>query len=250
MASAREGPPVLRLSGITVRYGQRVVLDLPRLAVAAGEVLAVMGPNGAGKSTLLHVAALLRRPETGEVWIGGERATRRTARALRRRTAMVQQEPLLFDVSVLTNAASGLRFRGVGKGEAERRARAWLERFGVAHLAAQKAHTLSGGEAQRTSLARAFAVAPELIFLDEPFSALDPATRAALLPELAARLREAETAAVIVTHDAAEALALADRVLILAAGRVARCDRPDVVLASPPPLTVAADQRNGRRGRP
>jgi tungstate transport system ATP-binding protein len=250
MGITREGSPVLRLGGITVRYGQRVVLDLPELAVAVGEVLALMGPNGAGKSTLLHVAALLRRPETGEVWIGGERATRRTARTLRRRTAMVQQEPLLFDVSVLANAASGLRFRGVGKGEAERRARVWLERFGVAHLAAQKARTLSGGEAQRTSLARAFAVAPELIFLDEPFSALDPATRVALLPELAVRLREAETAAVIVTHDAAEALALADRVLVLSDGRVARCDRPDVVLASSTLLTVAEDQRNGLLSRP
>lgn len=247
MASAREGSPVLRLSGIVVRYGQRVVLDLPELAVAPGEVLAVMGPNGAGKSTLLHVAALLRWPEMGEIWIGGERATRRTARALRRRTALVQQEPLLFAVSVLTNAASGLCFRGIGKSEAERRARVWLERFGVAHLAARKAHTLSGGEAQRTSLARAFAVEPQLLFLDEPFSALDPATRAALLPELAARLREAETAAVIVTHDAAEALALADRVIILAEGRVTRCDRPDVVLAAMPLLTVAADQRDGFR---
>ena len=74
MGSASEGAPVLRLSGVTVRYGNRVVLDLPEFAVAAGEVVAIMGPNGAGKSTLLHVAALLRRPQTGEVWITGERA--------------------------------------------------------------------------------------------------------------------------------------------------------------------------------
>src|SRR5919107_2829481 len=126
-----EDEPVLRLCGVTVRYGQRVVLDLPELRVAPGEVLAIMGPNGAGKSTLLHVAALLRRPQTGEVWIAGERATRRTERALRRRTAMVLQEPLLFDVSVVANVASGLRFRGVRRQDAEHRAKMWLAQVGI-----------------------------------------------------------------------------------------------------------------------
>jgi tungstate transport system ATP-binding protein len=226
-----EGGPVLRLSGVIVRYGQRVVLELPELTVAPGEVLAIMGPNGAGKSTLLHVAALLRRPERGEVWIAGERATRRSERALRRRTAMVLQEPLLFDVSVVANAASGLRFRGMRRCDAEHRARAWLERFGVGHLAARNARTLSGGEAQRVSLARAFAVEPDLLVLDEPFAALDAATRETIVPELAVQLRETQTAAVIVTHHAAEAGVLADRVLVLVDGRIAECDRTDAVLA-------------------
>jgi tungstate transport system ATP-binding protein len=231
MVSDREGTPVLRLCGITVRYGQRVVLDLPELTVGPGEVLAIMGPNGAGKSTLLHVTALLLRPQCGEVWIAGERATRRSERALRRRTAMVLQEPLLFDVSVVANAASGLRFRGVRRCDAEQRAREWLERFGVGHLATRNARTLSGGEAQRVSLARAFAVAPELLVLDEPFAALDAETRASLLPELATQLRATQTASVMVTHDAAEAGVLADRVLVLVNGRIVRCDRTDVVLA-------------------
>src|SRR5918993_2315032 len=158
-----EGGPVLRLSGVIVRYGQCVVLDLPELRVAPGEVLAIMGPNGAGKSTLLHVAALLRRPQTGDVWIAGERATRRTERALRRQTAMVLQEPLLFDVSVVANAASGLRFRGVGHREADQCAREWLARFGVGHLSLRNARTLSRGGAPRVSPARAFAVAAELL---------------------------------------------------------------------------------------
>ena len=220
MRPGDESSPVLRLHGVNVRYGDRVILDLPELSVAAGEVVAIMGANGAGKSTLLNVAALLQRPQTGEVWITGERATPRTSRRLRRATAMVLQEPLLFDVSVVANAASGLRFRGVRRQEAERRARQWLAEFGVCHLAMQSARTLSGGEAQRTSLARAFAVEPQLLLLDEPFAALDPATREALLPELAARLRETRTAAVIVTHDVAEARALTNRVLILTHGRI------------------------------
>ena len=224
------GSPVLRLCGVTVRYGRRVVLDLPELTVGPGEVLAIMGPNGAGKSTLLHVAALLLRPQFGEVWIAGERATRRSERALQRRTAMVLQEPLLFDVSVVANAASGLRFRGVRRGDAEQRARQWLEQFGVGHLAARNARTLSGGEAQRVSLARAFAVGPELLVLDEPFAALDAETREILVPELAVQLRETQTAAMMVTHDATDAGVLADRLVVLVDGRIARCDRTGAVL--------------------
>jgi len=224
------GSPVLRLCGVTVSYGRRVVLDLPELTVGPGEVLAIMGPNGAGKSTLLHVAALLLRPQFGEVWIAGERATRRSARSLRRRTAMVLQEPLLFDVSVVANAASGLRFRGVRRGDAEQRARQWLEQFGVGHLATRNARTLSGGEAQRVSLARAFAVGPELLVLDEPFAALDAETREILVPELAVQLRATQTAAVMVTHDATDAGVLADRLVVLVDGRIVRCDRTDAVL--------------------
>jgi tungstate transport system ATP-binding protein len=229
MERGDESAPVLRLCEVTVRYGDRIVLDLPELSVATGEVVAIMGPNGAGKSTLLHVAALLQRPQSGEVWITGERAAPRTARRLRRSTAMVLQEPLLFDVSVLANAASGLGFRGVRRQEAERRARQWLAQFGVGHLAPRNARTLSGGEAQRTSLARAFAVEPRLLLLDEPFAALDATTREALVPELAARLRETRTAAVIVTHDAAEARALADRLLVLIDGCIAQGDRTNAV---------------------
>ena len=97
----------------------------------------------------------------------------------------------------------------------------------------QNARTLSGGEAQRVSLVRAFAVEPELLLLDEPFAALDPATRESLVPDLAARLRETQTAAVIVTHDAAEALEPRRCLLVLANGRIAQCDHPDVVLPQP-----------------
>jgi tungstate transport system ATP-binding protein len=219
--------PVLRLCDVTVRYGDHLVLDVLDFAVAPGEVVAIMGPNGAGKSTLLHVAALLQRLVTGAVWIEGERATPRNTRRLRRRTAMVMQDPLLFAVSVLANVASGLRFRGVRTPEAERRARTWLAQFGVDHLATHNARTLSGGEAQRVSLARAFAVEPALLLLDEPFAALDPATRSSLLPELASRLRDTQTAAVIVTHDAADTRVLADRRLLLTNGRISHCEHAD-----------------------
>ncbi len=230
----------LRLSGVQVWYGARTVLVVPEFAVGPGEVLALMGPNGAGKSTLLHVAALLRRPDAGEVWLGGERATRRAERTLRRRTAMVLQAPLLFDVGVLANAASGLRFRGVGRREAERRAGEWLERFGVGHLAGRNGRALSGGEAQRVSLARAFATEPELLLLDEPFAGLDAPSRTALVPDLAALLRETGTAAMVATHDRAEAAALADRLAVLIGGRIAQAGPTADVLARPASGEVGA----------
>jgi len=216
-----------------------VALSVPDLAVGPGEILALVGPNGAGKSTLLQVAALLRAPDAGVVRIGGERANRRNAARLRRRLGVVFQAPLLFDVSVLDNAASGLRFRGVGRREAAARARAWLDRFGVGGLARRSARTLSGGEAQRVALARAFAPEPEVLLLDEPFAALDAPTRAALGPELTAQLRATGTAAVVVTHDQAEALAVGDRLGVLLDGRLAQIGRPEAVAARPATAGVA-----------
>ena len=237
---ARSDPPALELRGIEVRHGDRMTLNVPELTVAAGEVLALLGPNGAGKSTLLQVAALLHRPTRGEVRIGGEPATRRRVLALRRQIAMVFQDPLLLDIDVLANAASGLRFRGVGRRDAERVAAVWLDRFGVAHLARRGVRGLSGGEAQRVALARAFAVDPALLLLDEPFAALDAPTRAALAPDLAARLRETRTAAVVVTHDQAEAVALGDRLGVVLHGRIAHVGPPATVMERPANRDVAA----------
>jgi tungstate transport system substrate-binding protein len=212
--------PALHLRDVIVRRGARVALDFPALTVDPGEIVAVLGPNGAGKSTLLLVAGLLLRPDAGEVALGGEVATRRTSARLRRTTALALQDPLLFDRSVLDNAASGLRFRGVGKRAAEARAHEELARFGVADLAARPARTLSGGEAQRVALARAFAVDPALVLLDEPFAALDAETRATLLPEVGARLRASGAACLLVTHHPDEAAFMAagfgsDRALVM-----------------------------------
>ena len=212
-------PAILDLRDIVVRRRDRIILDLPVLSVAPGEVVAILGPNGAGKSTLLLVAGALQRPDRGEVRLLGELATRRTATRLRRHTALVMQDPLLFDRSVRDNVASGVRFRGGSRAAADARACEELARFGVAHLADRSARTLSGGEAQRVALARAFAVDPALLLLDEPFAALDPETRAILLPQVGERLRASGAAALLVTHHPEEAAALATRTLRLAGGR-------------------------------
>jgi tungstate transport system ATP-binding protein len=231
--------PVLRLQGIVVRRGERATLHVPLLEVHQGEIITLAGPNGAGKSTLLQVAALLLKPETGEVWIGGELAQPKRAVALRRRIAMVFQSPLLFDVKVLQNVASGLRFRGVRRQEAEDRGKAWLAKFGVEQLADRSARALSGGEAQRVALARAMAVDPILLLLDEPFGALDAPTRSAIVPDLVRNLRETGTAAIVVTHDFDEALALGDRLGIVLEGQIAKLDVPAKVLSLPATDAVA-----------
>jgi tungstate transport system ATP-binding protein len=231
---------VLVADGVHVAYGGRPVLDVASLAVQEGEVLAVIGPNGAGKSTLLRVLALLEAPARGTVAFRGVvPGSARERLALRRRMASVFQEPLLCDGSVAANVRLPLGFRGVERAEADRRARPWLERLGIAFLADRPARTLSGGEAQRASLARAFAVDPEVLFLDEPFAALDPPTREALLDDLGRVLGDARTTTLFVTHDRAEALRLGDRVAVVLDGRVAQVGMPAEVFGAPADEAVA-----------
>lgn len=224
---------------VQVRRGKRLVLDVPALDVPAGQVLAVLGPNGAGKSTLVQTLALLERPAAGDVLFDGV-AIRGQVLAYRRRVAMVFQEPLLLAGSVRHNVTLGLRLRGVGRKERARRADAWLARLGIAHLAHRRAHQLSGGEAQRASLARALALEPEVLLLDEPFAALDAPTRQALLLDFARLIRQTRLTTVFVTHDRDEALHLADRVAVLIGGRLRQEGTVEEVFFRPADPEVAA----------
>jgi len=231
--------PVVELRGIRVARGERTVLDVPALGVGAGEVLAVIGPNGAGKSTLLRVLGLLEVPTAGEVCFRGIRVSVHDGLAARRRMASVFQEPLLADATVRANVALGLGFRGVRGERAASRVDAWLDRFGISHLAARRARTLSGGEAHRAALARALAVDPEVLLLDEPFSALDPPTRESLLDDLGRVLREERTTTVLVTHDRAEAMSLGDRIGVLMDGCLLQVDEAAQVFRAPASEEVA-----------
>jgi molybdopterin-binding protein len=224
---------------VVVRRGARAVLDLPALDVESGETLAIIGPNGAGKTTLLLQLALLERPAEGEVLYDGAPARGREL-ALRRRMAVVFQQPLLLDRTVRKNVETGMSLRRIGGGERRRRAEAWLARFDVAHLADRRPLALSGGEAQRVSLARAFALEPEVLLLDEPFSALDAPTRAGLIEDLAAALADTRTTTVLVTHDHDEAARLGDRVGVLIGGRIRQIGRPADVFGEPADAEVAA----------
>ena len=210
---------------------------MDRLALDAGEVLAILGPNGAGKtSLLLALAALI--PAGGELRADGAPIT--DPLAYRRRIGVAFQRPLLLDRSVRENAALGLALRGVDRAARERAADAALTRLGIAHLGDRRATKLSGGEAQRVAIARALAPSPQILFLDEPFAALDAPTRDGLVADLGRVLRDAGVATVLVTHDRDEALALADRVAVLVDGRIRQQGLADDVFTRPADEGVAA----------
>jgi molybdopterin-binding protein len=231
--------PILALTGVRVRHGAHQVLDVPALDVRRGELLAVVGPNGSGKSTLLRVLGLLEAPTAGEVRLEGRAVSAADALLARRRMASVFQQPLLARDSVAHNVGLGLRFRGVPRGEVAARVTRWLARFGIADLRDRPARSLSGGEAQRVALARALVLEPDVLLLDEPFAALDAPARAALIPELGAILRADAVTTVLVTHDRAEAQALADRVAVLLGGRIHQLDDTARVFWAPASEEVA-----------
>jgi tungstate transport system ATP-binding protein len=231
--------PKLSLRDVRVARQGADILRVSHLDIFPGDVLAVIGPNGAGKTTLLMVLALLERPSEGEVLFEGE-SVRGRELSLRRRMAVVFQEAMLLRRSLVQNVATGLALRGVRRREREKRALHWMERFGIAHLARRGTRNLSGGEAQRASLARAFVLEPEVLFLDEAFNGLDQPTREALLEELAEVLAETGVTAVFVTHDRDEAARLGNRVAVMLGGRMRQVGTPSEVFGTPVDEEVAA----------
>ena len=226
--------PLLELLDLKVERGGRQVLDIPSIRLDPGEFAALIGPNGSGKSTLLlSTMGLLDRAAGRVLYRSEEVRSGRGAVRARRRMAMILQEPLLFDATVYDNVAAGLRIRGVDRNETRRRVLSYLDRFRLADMAGRSARKLSGGEARRVSLARALAVEPELVLLDEPFANLDLPTRQAITDDLEKTIRDTRMAAVLVTHDQAEALRLSDRVVVMQAGRIVQSDAPSVVMNEP-----------------
>ncbi len=231
--------PLLQLRNIQINRDGVQILELPALDVEQGEILAIMGPNGAGKSTLMMAISGLIPIQNGEVRFAGRRVSPYQELAYRRRLALVMQDPLLLHASVYDNIASGLRFRQVAPKETNTRIQQWLEKFSIAGLKNRPAHKLSGGEAQRVSLARAFVLQPELMLLDEPFSALDAPTRNQLLTDLKARLSETKITTLFITHDLDEALALSDRVAIIMQGQLRQVGTGREIFSAPANPEVA-----------
>jgi tungstate transport system ATP-binding protein len=225
---------ILAVRNVVVERGDVRVLDIPKLAVRRGEILSLIGPNGAGKSTLLLTLACLLRTTQGQIFFNDQHVSEKSVSSYyRRRLAMVFQEPLLFDATVYENVASGLKIHGMKAGEIKPIVEEYLERFGISHLIKRSARKLSGGEAHRTSLARAFAIKPEIIFLDEPFSSLDPPTKESLMFDLERILRETKTTAVMATHDQTEALRLSERLAVMINGHIAQIGEPSEVINHP-----------------
>jgi ABC-type proline/glycine betaine transport system ATPase subunit len=195
-------------------------LRIDSLDVQRGETLAVVGPNGAGKSTLLLALGRLIKPVHGEIIYEKKSLRQWNELEYRRKISFVFQAPLLMDMTVEQNVALGLKFRGVAKDEIQARVGKWMKQLGIETLSKRRAGQLSGGEAQRVSLARAFVLEPELLLLDEPFSSLDPPTRAKLLDDLSALLADGHRTAVFVTHNLNEAAKLSHRIAVIVGGRV------------------------------
>jgi tungstate transport system ATP-binding protein len=224
---------VLEIRDLLICLDQRTVLDIEQMSVGMGEILAVIGPNGAGKSSLLLALARLIKPTRGSITFNGKDCSKGNDTHYRRHLGLVLQESLLLDASVHENVAIGLKFRHLPRLEIKTRVDTWLERFGIQHLCDRPANKLSGGEAQRVSLARAFALQPELLLLDEPFSALDSPSRTRLLEDLKTILAETGTTTMFITHDLAEAARLGDRMAVILGGRLHQQGTPQDIFSHP-----------------
>ena len=229
-----EGAPAIEVEGLHKAFGDVVALAGASLRVDRGALVALLGPSGSGKSTLLRLIAGFERPDAGTVRIAGREVAGAGSwtEPEQRHVGMVFQHGALFPhLTVAANAGFGARRR--------ERAAECLELVGLAGRAGAYPHELSGGERQRLALARALAADPEVVLLDEPFAALDAGLRERLREEVAAILRAAGTSALLVTHDQAEALSLADTVAVLRAGRVAQAGSPEEVYERPGSRWVA-----------
>jgi len=232
--------PILSVRGLKVSRGGVPVLDIDELGIRSGEFLSLIGSNGTGKSTLLLSLAGLLKRDRGDIRFHG-RHVKNGSRLLeyRRSLAMVFQEPLLFDATVYENVASGLKIRGMSRSSMRPVIEENLALFEVSHLASRSARKISGGEAQRTSLARAFATSPELILLDEPFASLDPPTKESIIEDLGHAMRLKGTTVVMATHDRMDALRLSDRIAVMEKGGIAQIGTPTEVMNRPVNGTVA-----------
>ncbi|WP_428121334.1 ABC transporter ATP-binding protein [Candidatus Poriferisodalis sp.] len=238
MATTGTGGGTLRITGAHVRFDTTLALDGVDLAVGDGEMVVLLGPSGCGKTTLLRAAAGLQPLDAGRIELDGRDLTGQ--RPDQRGIGLMFQDEVLFPhFDVEGNVAFGLRMAKVPVAERRRRVAEVLELVGLSGFEGRDVATLSGGEAQRVSLARALAPEPRVLLLDEPFGSLDRLLRERLIDELRPVLDQVGVTAVHVTHDHHEAFALADRIAVMAWGQLLRIGTPDEVWTDPQTSQVA-----------
>jgi len=229
-------PPVIRVSHLGKRYGAHAVVQDVSFALAAGETLVLLGPSGCGKTTLLKMLNRLVEPDSGTVEINNGNVLAQRPETLRRGIGyVIQQVGLLPHYTVAENVAVVPRLLGHAPAAIRARTAALLTRLHLPpeRYAGQYPHQLSGGQQQRVGLARALAADPPIVLLDEPFGALDPLTRASIRREFRELDELRRKTVVLVTHDVTEAFELADRILLLDAGRVQQLGTPRELLFRP-----------------
>ena len=226
--------PMIELAGVTKRYAAYPALDAVSLSVAPGEFVALVGGSGSGKTTLLKTINGLNRPDAGQVTVAGEDVAAAEPHLLRRRIGYVFQEVGLFPhLTVAENIGVTPRLLGWDKARIEGRVAVLLDLVALPReMAERPPAALSGGQRQRVGVARALAAEPKLMLMDEPFGALDPITRDALGADYRALHERLGLTTVMVTHDMAEAVLLADRVVVLREGRVLADGAPAALLAT------------------
>ncbi len=224
---------MIEIRDLLIRRNRLDALRVDSLDIERGETLAVVGPNGAGKSTLLLALAHLIKPTQGWIKFHGRALMEWDDLEYRRKIAFVFQDPLLMDLSVRDNIALGLKFRAVDKEQVNARVNRWSKAMGVTSLLERRASQLSGGEAQRVSLARAFVLDPELLLMDEPFSAVDPPTRTQLLKDLSNLLSHNHRTTIFVTHNLNEAAQMGNRVAVVIDGELKQVGTPKQIKTKP-----------------
>ncbi|MCF8054851.1 MAG: ABC transporter ATP-binding protein [Deltaproteobacteria bacterium] len=211
---------LISLKDVLVKKDKRMILALDDLVIQEGSSCAIVGPNGAGKTTLLMCLSCLEKMNAGSIFWRGKLVGRDISKHdFRRKISVVFQQALLFNMTVFDNVAYGLKLRNCSRKEIAGRVMRSLEYFGITDLAKRSARAISGGEAQRVTLARALALEPEILFLDEPFSSLDAPTSEKIILELKETIRRTGTTILLVTHNKLEALNLTRDIIVLESGK-------------------------------
>jgi putative spermidine/putrescine transport system ATP-binding protein len=220
------------LEGVTKRFDGTLAVDDVSLTVQPGETLGLVGPSGCGKTTTLRTIAGFETPTEGRVLFGGEEVTHVPPE--QRNVGLVFQSYALFDnMTVRENVEFGLRMRGMGGDERTKRAESLLELLDIEELADRDPTTLSGGQQQRVGLARALAIEPRVLLLDEPMTGLDAKLKTRLQEEIGALLDDIDVTSLYVTHDQAEAMVMCDRIAVMNDGRVEQVGIPENIYEQP-----------------
>lgn len=233
--------PLIEVSSLYKRYGEKEVLKNINIKVERGEVLAIIGPTGAGKTTLLYLLDLLEMPTSGRIYFDGMDITQsgKVRLEARRRMAFVIQKPVVFNTSVYDNIAYGLKWRGTGKNSIREKVSDILEMVNLSDYKNRNARTLSGGETQMVAIARAIAIEPEVLLLDEPTANLDPISTSRIEELLTNIIHHYDTTIIMATHDMSQGQRLAGRIVVLINGEIHQTGGLREVFASPRDRDVA-----------